>query len=73
MIETREKVERTLQEFPLPVASDYDALVEKAEEVAEIVDRHLDYEEQLQRIEMSPTRLCPGQRLNLAFDLQASR
>lgn len=56
-------------EFPLPVAEDWDATLAKAEQVAELIDKHLDFEEGFQGIEMRPIRLCPEQRVSLMTDL----
>ena len=60
-----------IEEFPLPVAEDWDKLVEKANETAEVIDKHLDFEEGFQGIEMRPLRLCPEQRVSLMTDLSA--
>ncbi len=57
------------EEFPLPVAEDWDLLVDKANKVAEVIDKHLDFEEGFQGIEMRPMRLCPEQRTSLVTDL----
>jgi len=57
------------EELPLPVAKDWDILVEKAGKAAEVIDKHLDFEEGFQGIEMRPVRLCPEQRISLVTDL----
>lgn len=57
------------EEFPLPVAEDWDEIVEKANKIAEVIDKHLDFEEGFQGIEMRPLRLCPEQRVSLVTDL----
>ncbi|HOM73107.1 MAG TPA: hypothetical protein PLU88_13905 [Armatimonadota bacterium] len=58
-----------VDEFPMPVAEDWDEQVEKANKVAEVIDKHLDFEEGFQGIEMRPLRLCPEQRVSLVTDL----
>lgn len=58
-------------EFPLPVAEDWDGLVDEGNKIAEIIDKHLDFEEGFQGIEMRPSRLCPEQRTSLVTDLSA--
>ncbi|MBI2844487.1 MAG: hypothetical protein HYX78_13915 [Armatimonadetes bacterium] len=60
------------EEFPLPVAEDWDMRAEKAAKVAEVIDRHLDFEEGFQGIEMRPMRLCPEQRVSLMTDLSVA-
>lgn len=59
------------EEFPLPVAEDWDEMVEKANKMAGAIDKHLDFEESFQGIEMRPMRLCPEQRVSLVSDLSA--
>jgi len=58
-------------ELPLPVVPDWDILVSKSNEVARIIDRHLDYESIYQGHELNPAGLCPQQRVNLVSDLAA--
>lgn len=58
-----------VDEFPLPVAQDWEELVARAERAAEVIDRHLDYESKLQGRELRPVTLCPEQRVSLASDL----
>ncbi|MEN6372001.1 MAG: hypothetical protein ABFD64_08300 [Armatimonadota bacterium] len=60
-----------LDEFPMPVAEDWDELVERASLAAEVIDKHLDFEEGFQGIEMRPMRLCPEQRVSLVTDLSS--
>ncbi len=60
-----------VNELPLPVADDWDMLVEKANSIAEVIDKHLDFEESFQGVEMRPLRLCPEQRVSLISDLSA--
>lgn len=57
--------------LPLPVVPDWDSLVEKANEVARVIDRHLDYESTYQGHDLDPQGLCPLQRVNLVSDLAA--
>lgn len=59
------------EEFPLPVAKDWDMLVDKAGKTAEVIDKHLDFEEGFQGIDMRPSRLCPEQRVSLVSDVSA--
>jgi len=56
-------------ELPLSVVPDWDALVAKANDMAKVIDRHLDYESTYQGHEMNPRELCPLQRVNLVSDL----
>ena len=71
--ETKLLVGRTdTDEFPLPVAEDWDELVEKANKAAEVIDKHLDFEEGFQGIEMRPLRLCPEQRVTMVTDLSVT-
>jgi len=58
-----------LTDFPLPVAEDWDALVEKSERAAEVIDKHLDFESRLQGRELRPMTLCPEQKVSLVSDL----
>lgn len=68
--ETRILSGRTdIEDFPLPVAEDWDELVVKANKMAEVIDTHLDFEESFQGIEMRPVRLCPEQRSTMMTDL----
>jgi len=60
-----------VEEFPMPVSEDWDSLVEQANRIAEVIDKHLDFEEGFQGIEMRPMRLCPEQRVSLVTDLSA--
>jgi hypothetical protein len=61
----REEVE----EFPLPVAEDWDDLVAKSERMADAIDKHLDFESKLQGRELRPITLCPEQKVSLVSDL----
>jgi len=60
-----------LDEFPLPVAEDWGDLVAKSNEMAELIDRHLDFESKLQGRELRPMTLCPEQKVSLVSDLAA--
>lgn len=58
-----------VEEFPMPVAEDWDEMVKKSLEMADVIDRHLDFEERFQGIKMRPAGLCPEQRVSLFSDL----
>jgi len=58
-----------VEEYPLPVARDWDELVARSKRMSEVIDTHLDFEEKLQGIRMRPSLLCPEQRVSLATDL----
>lgn len=58
-----------VNEFPLPVAEDWDELVHKAEKLSEVIDKHLDFESKLQGRELRPITLCPEQKVSLVSDL----
>lgn len=60
-----------VREYPLPIAEDWDDLVGKSEKMAELIDRHLDYESKLQGRELRPVTLCPEQRTSMVSDLTA--
>ncbi len=60
-----------VDEFPLPVAEDWDDLVTRANTMSEVIDRHLDFESKLQGRELRPMTLCPEQKVSLASDLAA--
>lgn len=60
-----------LDEFPLPVAEDWDDLVNRSVRMADAIDRHLDFESRLQGRELRPATLCPEQKVSLASDLAA--
>lgn len=63
-----EAEERT-EEFPLPIAEDWDDLVSRSERMADLIDRHLDFESKLQGRELRPMTLCPEQKVSLVSDL----
>jgi hypothetical protein len=58
-----------IDEFPLPVAEDWDELVRKSNMAAEVIDKHLDFESKLQGRELRPMTLCPEQKVSLVSDL----
>jgi len=64
-----ETTREDLNEFPLPVAEDWNDLVHRAEKAAEIIDKHLDFESKLQGRELRPMTLCPEQKVSLISDL----
>ena len=60
-----------VDELPLPVVQDWDALLQRADRMAEVIDRHLDFESKLQGRQLRPITLCPEQKVSLATDLTA--
>lgn len=58
-----------VDEFPIPVAEDWDELVAKSNRLAETIDRHLDFESKLQGRELRPSTLCPEQKVSMVSDL----
>ena len=46
-------------------------MVTKSNEMAKVIDRHLDYESIYQGHDLNPAGLCPQQRVNLVSDLTA--
>jgi len=58
-----------LDELPIRVVQDWDELVVGANRMAEVIDRHLEFESKLQGREMRPCTLCPEQRISLVTDL----
>lgn len=60
-----------VEELPIPVAVDWDTVVTKANKMAEVIDRHLDFESKLQGRELRPVTLCPEQKVSLVSDLAA--
>ena len=58
-------------EFPLPVAEDWDDLVSRSDQMADVIDKHLDFESKLQGRELRPMTLCPEQKVSLISDLAA--
>lgn len=68
--ETRILLGRTeTEEYPLPVADDWDEIIAKSKKLADVIDTHLDFEEKLQGIKMRPSVLCPEQRVSMVTDL----
>lgn len=66
-----EAAEGRVDEFPLPVVEDWDDLVSRSERMADVIDRHLDFESKLQGRELRPMTLCPEQKVSLVSDLSA--
>mgnify|MGYP001370666084 CR=1 FL=1 len=70
-------IEDAAIEAPETTIPELDPLVEtkKANEMAKLIDVHLDYERQsripLSMDELTPRRLCPEQRVDLVTDLYA--
>lgn len=60
-----------VEEFPLPVAENWNEMIENSRKLAEVIDKHLDFEESFQGIDMRPLRLCPEQRVSLISDMSA--
>jgi len=60
-----------VEDLPIRVAEDWDAIVGRADKMAEVIDRHLDFESKLQGRELRPATLCPEQRVSLMSDLSA--
>jgi hypothetical protein len=67
----RDALGEELDEFPLPVVENWDDLVLRAAKMAEVIDRHLDFESKLQGRELRPMTLCPEQKVSLVSDLSA--
>lgn len=70
---TRNRTINTIdtEEFPLPLAENWDAMSERADYVVDVIDRHLNFESRLQGRELRPTTICPEQKISMASDLQA--
>jgi hypothetical protein len=60
-----------VDELPIPIAVDWDTVVTRANKMAEVIDRHLDFESKLQGRELRPVTLCPEQKVSLISDLAA--
>ncbi|MCL5103322.1 MAG: hypothetical protein M1133_04305 [Armatimonadetes bacterium] len=70
MLETEQEARvEEITEFPLPVAEDWDLVVRKSDKMADVIDRHLDFESKLQGRELRPNTLCPEQKVSLVSDL----
>jgi DICT domain-containing protein len=67
--------ERDVAEVPLRVVPDWEAQLRIATRMALLIDRHLEYEAYsrslLEAEQLSPRRLCPEQRVDLATDVWA--
>jgi len=60
-----------IDEFPLPVAEQWDELLARSVRMAEAIDKHLDFESKLQGRELRPITLCPEQKVSMVSDLTA--
>jgi hypothetical protein len=60
-----------IEELPIRVAEDWNELVARSEKMAEVIDKHLDFESKLQGRELRPITLCPEQKVSLVSDLSA--
>jgi len=60
-----------IEELPIKIAEDWDTIVSRADKMAEVIDRHLEFESKLQGRELRPVTLCPEQRVSLISDLSA--
>ena len=58
-----------VEEFPIPVAEDWDEIIQKSKSVADVIDKHLDFESKLQGRELRPITLCPEQKVSMVSDL----
>jgi hypothetical protein len=67
--------EPEITELPLPVVPDWEVQVRAATRMARLIDRHLDYEAYSRSVieaeQLTPRRLCPEQRVDLATDIAA--
>ena len=53
----------------MPVVPEWDQMVQRADEMACLVDQHLEYESALQGRDMTVETLCPEQKTSLVSDL----
>lgn len=60
-----------VEDLPIRVAEDWDSIIAAANTMADVIDRHLDFESKLQGRELKPITLCPEQRVSLTSDLAA--
>jgi len=71
----RAEPESEIQEIPLRVVPDWDAQVRQATRMARLIDRHLEFEAYSRSVveaeQLTPRRLCPEQRVDLATDILA--
>jgi hypothetical protein len=62
-------------EVPLRVVPDWEEQLRAATRMARLIDRHLDYEAYSRSVveaeQLTPRRLCPEQRVDLATDISA--
>jgi hypothetical protein len=58
-----------IEELPLRVADDWEIVVARSNRMAEVIDRHLDFESKLQGRYLRPITLCPEQKVSLVSDL----
>jgi hypothetical protein len=67
--------ESEVQEIPLRVVPDWEAQVRQATCMARLIDRHLEFEAYSRTVaeaeQLTPRRLCPEQRVDLATDISA--
>ncbi|MBI2844052.1 MAG: hypothetical protein HYX78_11690 [Armatimonadetes bacterium] len=60
-----------VEELPIRVAEDWDAVISRANTMADVIDRHLEFESKLQGRELRPVTLCPEQKVSLVSDLSS--
>jgi len=58
-----------VDELPLRVVPNWDELVSRSGRMAEVIDRHLEFESRLQGRRLRPITLCPEQKVSLVSDL----
>lgn len=58
-----------VEELPIGVVGEEE--IRASEAVAEIIDKHLDFESELQGRELRPMTLCPEQKVSMVSDLAA--
>lgn len=69
LLDREPEARSVVEELPIRVAEDWDILVADACKMAEVIDRHLDFESKLQGRDLRPVTLCPEQRVSLISDL----
>lgn len=77
LVDTLPRVdEGAIEELPLRVVPDWDDQAKKANDMAKLIDRHLDYEARgrllLDLDDFRPQHLCPEQRVQMVSDLFAA-
>ncbi len=77
LVDTLPRVdEGVIEELPLRVVPDWDDQAKKANDMAKLIDRHLDYEARgrllLDLDDFRPQHLCPEQRVQMVSDLFAA-